>query len=395
MTPLLPLLATVLLHAAPGETLFVQASGLNLRAGPKASATILRQVPIGSACVVVALAPEDWAELKCPLGHGFGKLELLGPKAPDHAQLLAQGKEPGRPLPDALNLLQRAVTLKPDDTATREAFRELFWKAEFDRLVRARPTGKMLKKEFVLPEGCGATDACVKAALAPEPGSKPAWEELHVQGSDIVHGQLFADGLLYLRSGAVDSGKRTLTVQLESVMVPSEAVLRGLGATGIRNACEAQAPQYSDSLCGYEYDQNCSPDDCWESYQSCREASATVCQDCKLTCRTPCSDCRTKCGTHNRQECVASCITAARDCEVKCQQPIEAGYAACKPKYESCSREAEREWNRTCKAPCEGVYSCVGRCQRKSKKPDTWKCVEQCDDQLPKQCSERCLNKYQ
>lgn len=396
MTLLLPLLATALLHAAPGDTLFVQASSLNLRTKPKASANIRVQVPIGSSCVVVSVTPDGWAELKCPQGKGFGKAELLGPQAPDHSQLLAQGKEPGRPLPEALNLLQRAVTLKPQDPATQQAFRELFWRAEFDRLVRARTTDKTLKKESALPEGCGDTSACVKAALAPEAGLKATWEELRVQGTDIVHGQLFADGLFYLRSGSVDSGKRTLTVQLESLMVPSKEVLQGLGITGAADACEPQAPsQYSESLCGYEYEQNCGPDNCWDPYQSCKEASATRCQECKLTCKPACGECRMKCGTRNRQECVAGCIATARACEAECQEPVEAAYASCDSEYQSCSQEDEREWNSTCKGPCDRVYACVERCEKKSKEPNTWKCVDQCDNSLPQQCGERCLFRYQ
>jgi hypothetical protein len=394
MIPLLPLLATTLLHVAPGETLFVQASALNLRTEPKASATIRAQIPIGSGCEVVSLLKEGWAELECPRGKGFGKIELLGTQPPDHARLLAQSQEPGRPLPDALNLLQRAVTLKPNDAPTQKAFRELFWKAELDRLVRARATNKILKKESSLPKECVDVTSCA-AALAPKPGSKVVWADGYFRGTDVAVGQLFADGLLHLRSGFVDLGKRTLTVQLETFMVPSEAVQKGLGAPGIKDACEPQAPAESEALCGYDYEQNCAPDDCWEPYQSCKGASATRCEDCKLACKNPCEDCRMKCGTDNREECVASCIETARQCEAKCQAPVKAEHAACEATYNTCSQEAEREWNLTCEGPCDRVKSCVDRCQKKDPKVDVWTCVDQCDKQLPKKCSERCLNWFQ
>lgn len=391
MIPLLPLLATTLLHAAPGETLFVQASALNLRSEPKASATLRDQVPIGWACTVVSLHQEGWAELSCPRGKGFGKLELLGPQPPVHAQLLAQGKQPERPLPDALNLLQRAVTLRPDDPPTQMAFRELFWKAELDRLVRARATNRILKKESSLPKGCGYVSTCMVAALAPKPGAMVVWSDLYFRGTDVVFGQLFADGLFHLRSGFIDLGKRTLTVQLESFMVPSEAVLRGLGVTGVKDACEPQPPEEDGALCGNDYEQSCAPDGCWDPYASCKEVSVTRCQECKFTCENSCADCRMKCGTDNRQECVASCVEATRRCEAKCQKPVKAERASCQARYEACSQEAEREWNRTCKAPCDHVHSCVDRCTKENPAADRATCLEQCDDQLPETCSENCL----
>jgi hypothetical protein len=395
MMPLLPLLAIAVLQAVPGDTLFVQSSGMNLRAKPKATATIRMMVPIGSACSVLSTTPDGWAELKCPQAKGFGKLDLLGPQAPDHAQLLAQGKEAGRPLPDALNLLQRAVTLKPDDAPTQEAFREFFWKAEFDRLARMRVKNDVLKKEGLFPAACGEDTAnCVKGALAPEGGMKVAWEEVRVQGSDVVLAQLFADGLFQLRSGAIDAGKRTVLVQLESVMVPTAAVVKALGAGEVEDACQpAINGEGAGSFCGYAYDQNCAPDDCWSPMESCKEAAASRCQDCKLSCKSTCGDCRLKCGTRNRQACVTSCIEATRSCEETCQAPIESENASCDAEYQSCSAAAEREWNRTCKGPCDRVHACVDRCQKKG--TPTWTCVERCDDKLPESCSHQCLFGFQ
>jgi hypothetical protein len=392
---LLPLLVTALLQVAPGDTLFVNVSSLNLRAKPKATASIRVQVPIGSACSVVSAPKDGWAELKCPRGKGFGKLDLLGPTPPDHAQLLAQGQESGRPLPEAMNLLQRAVALKPFDEPTRKAFRELFWKAEFDRLVRARAANDTLKapQEGSFPEECGDTAACVKATLEPELGV--AWEEARVSGKDVVLAQLFADGLFHLRSGAVDADKRRVTVQLESLMVPSTAVLEALGARNIQDACQPQVVEGSGSTCGYEYSQNCAPDECWEPNESCKGAAASRCDECKLACGGTCGDCRMKCGTRDRKACVESCIEATRACEEKCQAPLETEYAACESEYESCSAAAEREWNRTCKGPCDRVHACVERCQKNNPGTDVWKCVDRCDDRLPESCSHRCLFGYQ
>jgi hypothetical protein len=391
MIPLLPLLATTLLHVAPGEALHVQASALNLRSEPKASATLRDQVPIGSTCTVISLRQEGWAELSCPRGTGFGKLELLGPDYPNHAQLLAQGKEPGRPLPDALNLLQRAVTLRPDDPPTQMAFRELFWKAEFDRLVRTRATNKILKKESRFSKGCDDLISCAVAAFEPKPGSTVVWLDLYFRGTDFAFGQIFADGLFHLRSGFIDLRKRTLTVQLESFMVPSEAVLRGLGVTGVKDACAPQPPAENEAVCGDDYEQSCAPDDCWDPYASCKQAPVTRCQECKFTCKNSCTDCRMKCGTDNRQECVASCMEATRQCEATCQKPVKAEHASCQARYEACSQEAVREWNRTCEAPCGHVFSCVDRCQQENPAADRSTCLEQCDNQLPETCRESCL----
>jgi hypothetical protein len=394
---LLTLLTTAVLQAAPGDSLFVQASSLNLRAKPKASATIRAQVPIGSACSVVSLAKDGWGELRCAQGTGFGKLDLLGPSPPDHAQLLAQGQEPGRPLSEAMNLLQRAVTLKPSDAPTQEAFRELFWKAEFDRLVRARAANDTLKpprEPSSFPDACGDdTAACVKAALKPESDSELAWQEARVQGTDAVLAQLFADGLFHLRSGALDADQRTVTVQLESLMVPSTVVLNALGARDVQDACQPQSRGYDNSMCGFAYDQSCAPDDCFAPRESCLEQVATGCQECKNACGSTCGDCRMKCGGPNRKECVARCIETTKACEQECQEPADTGYASCEAEYKTCSEESEREWNRTCKASCDRAEACIARCQKKG--TSLYTCLDRCDDRLPDSCRHRCLSGYQ
>ncbi|AKJ08045.1 hypothetical protein ATI61_107482 [Archangium gephyra] len=386
---LLPLLVTAVLQASPGDALFVHASSLNLRAKPKASASIRLQVPIGSPCSVVAVAKDGWAELECLEVKGFGKLELLGASPPDHAQLLAQGREPGRPLADALNLLQRAVTLKPEDEPTQQAFRELYWKAELERLVKARAAKDTLKepRESPFSEACGDPEACVKAALQ----SESVWQDVRVRGTDAVLVQLYADGLFHLRSGAIDTDKRTVTVQLESLTVPSAAVLRALGARDVQDACQPQGEQ----MCGFAYDQSCAPDNCWEPYQSCQEGAATACQECKSTCNSPCNSCRMKCGGTNRKECVARCIEAARECEAECQAPADSGYKSCEAEYKTCSAEAAREWQRTCERPCNRTKACVDNCQKKNPGMNQWACIDRCDDRLPESCSHECLFGYQ
>lgn len=388
---LFPLLVTAVLQVSPGDSLFVHASALNLRARPKASASIRLQVPIGSPCSVVALARDGWAELECLRVKGFGKLDLLGPNAPDPAQLLAQGSEPGRPTADALNLLQRAVTLKPDDAPSQQAFRELFWKAEFERLEKARAAKDTLKepRESLFPEACGDPEACVKAALHPE--SEAAWQEFRVKGSDVVLVQLFTDGLLHLRSGAIDTDKGSVTVQLESLTVPGTAVLRALGARDVQDACQSPGSE----MCGFAYDQNCAPDDCWDPYQSCQESAARTCQECKNTCSGPCGSCRMKCGTANRKECVARCIEAARECETTCQSPADDAYKSCEAEYKTCAAEARREWQRTCERPCNRTKSCVERCQKNNPGTNPWTCVDRCDDRLPDACRGECLFGYQ
>lgn len=394
---LLSLLATSVLLASPGDALFVHASALNLRARPKATASIQAVVPIGSACTVVAEAKDGWAELRCAQGRGFGKLDLLGPQPPDHSQLLAQGKEPERPLADALNLLQRAVTLKPDDTATREAFRDLFWRAEFDRLVRSRARKDTLAKETALPEGCEGTAACAKAALAPAPDVKVVWEELREQGPDVVSAQLFEDGLFLLRSGVVDAGKKRVTVQLESVMVPATPVLHALGVKDIQDACAPKEMGYDGGPdCGYYPDQSCGPDDCFSPMESCKEEAAVECSGCKRSCTSTCGDCRMKCGSsRNRQACVARCLEETRACEERCQAPATEAYASCDAEYATCSAAAKREWERTCEAPCNRVHACVESCQKRNPNPGLTECIDRCDNKLPESCHHQCLFGYQ
>ncbi|MCP3138153.1 SH3 domain-containing protein [Pyxidicoccus xibeiensis] len=393
MLKLLPLLAAVVFQAASGDTLFVQASALNLRSKPRASAAIRTQVPIGTACSVVSLAKDGWAELTCLQTTGFTKLELLGPTAPDHAQLLAQGTEAGRPTADALNLLQRAVTLKPTDGPTRDAFRELFWKAEFERLGRARAAKDTLKTAapWSFPEGCADTVACVTGMVAPDAG--PVWQEARTQGSDVVLVQLFADGLLFLRSGAVDAGARTVTMQLESLMVPGAAVVEALGAKDFQDACQP-VDTFGSGSCGVEYAQSCSPSDCWEPYQDCRVESGKACHECKLACKGTCGDCRMKCGSRgNRKECVASCIQATRDCEAECQAPVDAEDSACERQYDRCSEESNREWARTCEAPCDRAVACVKSCMDRG--TNMYECLDRCDNRLPDSCHHKCLSGYQ
>lgn len=403
----IPVVVTTLLVVVAGqaraaETLFVHASALNLRVKPSASAKARAQVPIGMACDVLARAKDGWAELRCPQGKGFAKLDLLGPKAPEHAVYFKDGTDKARPLSERVNLLQRALALKPADAATRAAFQEVFWAAEFDRLDRARAAKDTLKSPVSLNSagGCADVDKCARSALGD--GVEAAWMDQRVRGHDVIHAVLFADGLLRVRSGEVNGDSSAVLVQLESLSVPPPAVLEALGASNPVDVCIPKGPSEGDGpgvLCGWEYDQNCSPDRCWGPFQDCKEQAAVTCQACKLECGGGCASCRLKCVGGNRSACVARCVEEMASCAASCQQANESGAGECDTDYGSCSAKAQAYWDKNCKKQCDAISACVDKRRASTGGYDYDKTVGHCVDKLgpklPEDCRDECYNRFQ
>ncbi len=388
-------------HAA--ETLFVHASALNLRVKPSATSKARAQVPIGMACDVITRLKDGWAELKCPQGRGFAKLELLGSKAPEHGVYFKDGTNAARPLSERINLLQRALALKPDDSATQSAFRETFWDAEFDRLSRARTAKDTLKNPvlFKQPNNCGDVMApCVRAAL--EQGLESAWADVQVRGLDVVHAMLYPDGLFRVRSGGLGLNAFDVTVELESLTVPSPPTLKALGANKPVDVCVPKAQQEGDGpgvMCGYEYDQNCSPDRCWETLQGCREESAVGCQACKLDCSGGCAGCRMKCVSGDRKACVQKCVAQLDACANTCQDQYTSGESSCQQSYKPCAAKQQAYWDQNCKAGCDAIHACVDEKTAGGGNSDydatVGVCVKKLGKKLPDDCREDCLFQFQ
>lgn len=339
MHALLMVVANIVLRTAPGDVVYVQASALNLRARPTTSSLIRVRVPIGSECLVVSMVEEDWAELQCLGSRGFGKSDLIGPQKPKVEGLLERSQEAGLSIVESLNLLQRAVTVEPSNLSAQQAFQSIFWRAEFDRLEKARSANDTLKtaQPVPWPTGCVNAQECARAVLHSD--GNGAWEEFRFRGKDVVHARVFSDGLLQLRSGRVDEGPRTVTVELESLTVPSEEVVAALGAplhVPSSNACHDTEPPYKHTLaCGYGYTQNLGVED---GFAACARAATDTCDECSSACESACGGCRLKCGIQGRNECVEICVANTRTCVAQCSRKRAAVYASCDAKVKKPGR---------------------------------------------------------
>lgn len=383
--------------APPVRTLFVHASALNLRVKPAASARARAQVPIGTACDVLAEKPGGWAELKCPGGRGFARLDLLAEKAPEHAVYLGLGTDAARPASERINPLQRALALKPGDEPTRTAFRDTFYAAEFERLARARTARDTLKEPPVhdwIPE-CAESDLpCqLRGALLED----SAWHDVRQQGADVVLAMVFTDGLMRVLSLHRRAEPPALMVDLVAESVPSAEVIAALGGSIPGDQCQPQVPADSNpegpgALCGHEFEQNCSPDECWDENQSCKESGAVECHECKLECGAGCTSCRQKCSGKSRADCTAACIQRMQTCANKCQGFVESSNTRCQRIYSSCADKAAARWEKVCARPCDKVHKCAGK-RGGDPQSHASDCAREVN--LPDECNERCMFGFQ
>ncbi len=117
---------------------YVEASGINLRAGRSATYPILDGATIGTP-VGELYSGDGWSFVEVKLrrnecdyqGRGWVKAEFLGDERPDRGALLKNGKAQleARQFAQAAQQLERAYVLKKDDMATRDLLLQAYDKA--------------------------------------------------------------------------------------------------------------------------------------------------------------------------------------------------------------------------------------------------------------------------
>lgn len=152
-----------LLSAAP-ESVFVIGSTVRVRAAADAKAAVVVEVPIGTACSKLAEPqPDGWVQVQCGEAKGFTRAELVSATAPDLGKLVDGSRDPQRSASDRYTSLQRAVALADQqDTMTgqnrkllMDAWRPLFFAAEYEHLKAARAAKKTSKPRAITGPPCG------------------------------------------------------------------------------------------------------------------------------------------------------------------------------------------------------------------------------------------------
>src|SRR5262245_52252129 len=104
----------MLAAVAAGETVYTQASSLNLRAEPNAKAKLVAEIRIGTGCTV-AETTGDWVKLKCPTATGYAKAEMVDKQPPNYDQLRKVSRDGSKPMKDRVNAAQRLLALSPGE----------------------------------------------------------------------------------------------------------------------------------------------------------------------------------------------------------------------------------------------------------------------------------------
>jgi hypothetical protein len=156
----------LLLLAAPalGETLYLQASDVNLRARASTRAKVVGKISIGAECALLG-ERKGWAELRCGAIQGYTLRKFLGDTPPDFDELLSRATEVEAAPKDRLQAASRAVALRPTDERARGALRDAFMLAELGLLRKLRDKGHTHDVKDIKCD-VAALPACVDAHVA-------------------------------------------------------------------------------------------------------------------------------------------------------------------------------------------------------------------------------------
>jgi hypothetical protein len=135
-----------------------------------------------------------------------------------------------------------------------------------------------------------------------------------------------------------------------------------------------------------DYEQNCSPNECWEGRETCRAACRTGCNGCAKKCPLQCDACAAGCPTADGGECRVGCGVAAAVCQAACFRQREPCYTQCSTQYEACEKRVADDWNHDCGEGCPAVVEC---CAKATGDDHNKGCPESCwKGKLPQRCAD-------
>jgi hypothetical protein len=212
---------------------FISGSMVNLRETASPKATVVKQVPIGTECVIEEKAGAGWWRLGCGDSQGWAKAELLSAERPTLEPLLALAGESKQPLKDRFDAALRASALAPEHAEARNLLWSLFLEQErvqLERLLTEETRRPPLLHVSVACQGEGETRTCLESALRP-PVSGPASGSAHhvehhpseaLGRSSFVSVVLDISNQLWVRTGTFAGDSKALDLQVfaESRYVP-------------------------------------------------------------------------------------------------------------------------------------------------------------------------------
>ncbi|KFA87003.1 hypothetical protein Q664_50690, partial [Archangium violaceum Cb vi76] len=150
------------------ERVFISGSMVNLRETASPKATVVKQVPIGTACVIEEKAGSGWWRLGCGDSQGWAKAELLSAERPTLEPFLALAGDSKQPLKARFDAALRASALEPGHADARLLLWSLFLEQErvqLERLLTEETRRPPLLHVSVACKGEGETRTCLESAL--------------------------------------------------------------------------------------------------------------------------------------------------------------------------------------------------------------------------------------
>jgi hypothetical protein len=386
------------------DYLYVQVPHMVVREAASEKSKEIGLIDIGTLCTQRVATRGDWASIDCEGVSGFARRTSLGAKEPDAKALAAQAQDPKQTIAQRYAAARRLVAIEYNaglmnapGAPARAEFRERYLDRAFARLAERRAAKKLLAKPIISVQTAADPDAAIAAAVASSPLTRHGElvaTKVARRGSDFVVTALASTGRLVVLSGNIAKAAKgaTVTVELRSAAsAPAEIFLAVLDPVGtLPVTCESQpTTAEGEPLCMVEYEQNCSPDNCWEPFQDCKATAGAGCRTCAESCTASCDTCHVACAG-KPAGCVAACLSSATKCRASCGKGITKGVAACDKTYSSCAKKAEKWANTHCPGECRKYERCVeSNCASDTDDGDCkFKCVE--TSGLSGVCREKC-----
>ncbi|QRN97002.1 hypothetical protein JRI60_49950 [Archangium violaceum] len=226
--------------ASAREQVFISGSMVNLRETASTTATVVKQVPIGTGCVVEEKAVSGWWRIDCGDSQGWTKAELLSAERPTLELLLTLAGDSTRPVKERFDAALRATALDPEHAEARNLLWSLFAEQEqtqLESLLAREPGRRPLVHASVTCEGEGSTETCLQVVLEP-PRTRVLRRHLVVHQSERLGKGVFVSTALesttppqfWVRTGTYEGDPTALDLQVlaQSRYVPSDTLRNAL-----------------------------------------------------------------------------------------------------------------------------------------------------------------------
>ncbi len=300
--------------APAAETLYVQASSVNIRETADPKGTLVATAACGVACTRVE-AKGDWVKVACPFGTGFSKAEFFGPRLPDRAALKASLEDRKAKGSARVQAGQRLLALSPDDVSGFD-FRAAFAAAEAERLPdiqKHRKPRRTIDLSFGpnVSDHQAATEYQITSALtAPRHDLSGGFAWL---GQALVGIDAYADGALRVILCTVENegGMMSQVLVWDDAVNPADPLVVKQFQSSQDATNTACRPKLLDAA-GLAA----------ASSAKCPLDASVVTQHsaCQLKCSNSCNSCRGKCGVEkdSRGSCTTACEIDRAGCAALC-----------------------------------------------------------------------------